>query len=171
MFRLFSCIWENYYGTYFRVFLKVMVLVSPKWEMEQKSKWFCGVEFYRSNFKVGFEQKLWFWLVVFLCSDAPIRLWLLLFFIFYGIWNLNSFPSPFIVKSMSEFQLNGIWNWFSKCTRILSRSKTELNIRLNVEDSVLSYQNSLAFLLLLISSTITLIFLQRRGWIHHIYQI
>ena len=41
--------------THFHDFLSqfgVVILVTPKQEMERKSEWFCGVNVFRSNFKV-----------------------------------------------------------------------------------------------------------------------
>ena len=46
----------------FSWFLKstgVVILVTPKQEMERKSEWFCGVNFFRSNFKVEWENGVW----------------------------------------------------------------------------------------------------------------
>ena len=37
----------------------VVILVTPKQEMERKSEWFCGVMFFRSNFKVEWENGVW----------------------------------------------------------------------------------------------------------------
>ena len=84
----------------------VMILVAPKQEMERKSEWFCGVIFFRSNFKVEWEVGVWkkfaFSLMV-LCSHAAISLWFLLFFRFFLIGFSNGFPNPFIVHWWSEF--------------------------------------------------------------------
>ena len=37
----------------------VVILVTPKHEMERKSERFCGVNFFRSNFKVEWENGVW----------------------------------------------------------------------------------------------------------------
>ena len=52
--------------------IEVMILVTPKQEMERKSEWFCGVKFaliLKLSEKKVFEQKFAFPLVV-LCSHA-----------------------------------------------------------------------------------------------------
>ena len=36
----------------FEVEIGIVILVTPKQEIERKSEWFCGVYFFRSNFKV-----------------------------------------------------------------------------------------------------------------------
>ena len=73
-----------------------MFLVTPKQEMERKSEWFCGVNFFalilKWNEKTVFEQKLAFSLVVF-CSHAAISLRFLMFFDFLDwIFFLKIFP-------------------------------------------------------------------------------
>ena len=85
-------------------------MVTPKQEMERKSEWFCGVKFFRSNFKLSqktvFEEKFAFSLVVF-CSHAAISLGILLCFSIFGpIFFLNGFPNSFIVRSRPSFCLN-----------------------------------------------------------------
>ena len=35
------------------------ILVTPKQEVERKSEWFCGVKFFRSKFKVEWENGVW----------------------------------------------------------------------------------------------------------------
>ena len=37
----------------------VVILVTPKQEVERKSEWFCGVKFFRSKFKVEWENGVW----------------------------------------------------------------------------------------------------------------
>ena len=37
----------------------VVILVTPKQEMERKSEWFCGVNCFFSNFKVNWENGVW----------------------------------------------------------------------------------------------------------------
>ena len=97
-----------------------MILVTPKQEVERKSEFFCGVKFFRSKFKVEWENGVWkkfaFSLVVF-CSHAAISLWFLLFFRVFGSdFFLNGFPSPFIVRSRSSF-LFSQWKFFELCVR------------------------------------------------------
>ena len=62
-----------------------MFLVTLKQEMERKSEWFCGVNFFplilKWSEKTVFEQKMAFSLVVF-CSHAAILLRFLPFFSF-----------------------------------------------------------------------------------------
>ena len=54
-----------------------MILVTPKQEVERKSEWVCGVNFFALNLKWSdktvFEQKVAFFFVVF-CSHAAISL-------------------------------------------------------------------------------------------------
>ena len=61
----------------------VVILVTPKQEVERKSEWFCGVKFFRSNFNVDWEKSIWTkirFLASGFCSHAAISLWFLLFF-------------------------------------------------------------------------------------------
>ena len=37
----------------------VVILVTPKQEVERKSEWYCGVKFFRSIFKVEWEKGIW----------------------------------------------------------------------------------------------------------------
>ena len=74
-----------------------MFLVTPKQEMERKSEWFCGVNFFalilKWNEKTVFEQKFAFSLVVF-CSHAAISLRFLMSFRFFGLdFFLKDFPN------------------------------------------------------------------------------
>ena len=97
----------------------VVILVTPKQEVERKSEWFCGVKFFRSKFKVEWEN--WVWTKIgFLASGflyAAISLWFLLFFRFFGSdLILNGFPNPFIVRFRSSF-LFSQWKFFELYVR------------------------------------------------------
>ena len=39
--------------------IEVVILVTVKQEIKRKSKWFCGVKFFHSNFKVEWENGVW----------------------------------------------------------------------------------------------------------------
>ena len=92
--------------------------------MERKSECFCGVNFFRFNFKVEWENGVWT-NIRFLASDFLFTcgnlLWFLLFFRFFGSdffkWfsrsNLSSVEPNFhfslvVFCSHAEF-----WHWFS----------------------------------------------------------
>ena len=84
-----------------------MILITPKQEVEQKREWFCGVNFFCSNFKVEWENGVWtkirFLASGFFVHDA-ISLWFLLFFsIFWIGFFLIGFSNPFIVRFRSSF--------------------------------------------------------------------
>ena len=97
--------------TYFHDFwsqIGVVILVTPKQEMERKSEWFCGVNFFRSSFKVEWGNGVWtkirFLGIGFFCSHAAISLWFLLFFRligsdFFSKW----FSNPFTAHSRPSF--------------------------------------------------------------------
>ena len=85
-----------------------MILVTPKQEMERKSEWFCGVKFFRSNFKVEWEYGVWtkirFIGSGFLFTCGNFTLIFTVFFRFFGSdFFLNGFSKPFIVRSRSSF--------------------------------------------------------------------
>ena len=85
-----------------------MIVVTPKQEMERKSEWFCGVNFFRSSFKVEWGNGVWtkirFLGSGFFCSHAAISLWFLLFFRFFGSdFFLIGFPNPFTAHSRPSF--------------------------------------------------------------------
>ena len=86
-----------------------MILVTSKQEVERKSEWFCGVNFFRSNFKVKWENGVW----------TKIR-FLTLIFCFFDfldrIFFLNGFSNPFIVHSRSSF-LFSQWKFFELYVR------------------------------------------------------
>ena len=63
--------------------IRVVILITPKQEMQRTSEWFCGVNFLNSNLD------LWFFTVFF-------------FSIFWKEF-LNRFPCPFIVHSSPRF--------------------------------------------------------------------
>ena len=76
----------------------VVILVTPKHELERKREWCCGVKFFRSNFQIEWEQ----------CLDKnslwAISLWFFLFFyILHRIFFLNEFPNPFKAHGRRSF--------------------------------------------------------------------
>ena len=78
-----------------------MILVTPKQEVERKSEWFCGVNFFRSKFEVelenGVRTKIRFLASGFLFTCGNCAL-IFPFFRFFGLdFFLNGFPNPFIV--------------------------------------------------------------------------
>ena len=83
----------------------VLILGTPKQEVERKSLRFYGVKFFHSNFKVEWENgvrtKIRFLASGFFCSHAAISLWFLLFFLDQIF--LNGFYNPFIVHSRPSF--------------------------------------------------------------------
>ena len=86
----------------------VVILVTPKQEVEQKSEWFCGVKFFSSNFKVEWEYGVWT-KIRFLGSGFFVHIRqfhfdFLRFFLFIrSDFFLNGFPNPFIVHSRPSF--------------------------------------------------------------------
>ena len=62
----------------FEVKIGVVILVTPKQEVERKSEWFCGVNFFALNLKQSekkvLEQKFAFSLVVFLFTCGNLTL-------------------------------------------------------------------------------------------------
>ena len=44
---------------FFRSQIGVVILVTPEQEVERKSEWFCGVKFFRFNFKLEWENGVW----------------------------------------------------------------------------------------------------------------
>ena len=85
----------------------VVILVTPKQEVERKSQWFCGVKFYYSNFKVEWENGVWT-KIRFLASDflftcSNFTLIFTVFSIFWIGFFLNGFPNSFIVHSRPFF--------------------------------------------------------------------
>ena len=87
----------------------VVILVTPKQEMERKSEWFCGVNFFRSNFKVEWENGVWtkirFLDSGFLFTCGNFTLIFTVFSIFWIGFFLNSFPNPFTAHSGPSFLL------------------------------------------------------------------
>ena len=69
----------------------VVILVTPKQEVERKSEWFCGVKFFRSKFKVEWENGVWtkirFLASGFLFTSAIS----LSFFLFFSIFWIGFF--------------------------------------------------------------------------------
>ena len=86
----------------------VVILVTPKQEMGRKSEWFCGVNFFDSNFKVEWENGVWT-KIRFLGSGFFVHMRqfhsdFLLFFRFFGSdFFLNGFPNPFTAHSRPNF--------------------------------------------------------------------
>ena len=84
-----------------------MILVTPKQEMERKSEWFCGVNFFRSNFKVEWENGVWtkirFLGSGFLFTCGNFTLIFTVFSIFGSDFFLNGFPNPFKALSRPSF--------------------------------------------------------------------
>ena len=67
--------------------IRIVILVTPKQNVERKSEWFCGMRLFRSNFKVESEKGTWtkfrFLASGFFCSHAAISLWCSVFSIFW----------------------------------------------------------------------------------------
>ena len=85
----------------------VVILVTPKQEVERKSEWFCGVKFFHSNFKVEWENGVWT-KIRFLASGYFVHMWQVHFgfhgFRFFGSdFFLNGFPNPFRVHTRPKF--------------------------------------------------------------------
>ena len=96
-FKICSHIFHDFWNQ-----IGVVILVTPKQEMERKSECFFGVNFFRSNFKVEWENGVWTkirFLVVVFCSHAAISLWFLVFSIFwigfFSKWFSQSIRSSF----------------------------------------------------------------------------
>ena len=75
--------------------------------MERKSEWFCGVNFFRSNFKVEWENGVWT-KIRFLGSDflftcGNFTLIFTVFWFFGSDFFLNGFPNPFTALSRPSF--------------------------------------------------------------------
>ena len=85
----------------------VVILVTPKQEMERKSKWFCGVNFFRSNFKVEWENGVWtkirFLASGFLFTCGNFTLISTVFRIFGSDFFLSGFPNLFTAHSRPSF--------------------------------------------------------------------
>ena len=92
-----------------------VILVTPKQEVERKSEWFCDVKFFRSKFKVEWENGVWtkidFLASGFLFTCGNFTLIFTVFSIFWIVFLLNGFPNPFIVRSRSSF-LFSQWKFF-----------------------------------------------------------
>ena len=95
-----------------------MILVTPKQEIERKSEWFCGVEFFGSNFEVEWENGVWTKIRV-LASGFFTCGYLTLFFTLHLLGSeffLSGFPNPFVVRSKSSFLLSQ-WKFFELYVR------------------------------------------------------
>ena len=97
-----------------------MILVTPKQEMKRKSEWFCGVNFFRSNFKVEWESGVWtkirFLASGFLFTRGNFTSIFCFFDFFESDFFLNGFPNPFIVRSRSSFMFSQ-WKFFELYVR------------------------------------------------------
>ena len=97
-----------------------MILVTPKQEVERKSEWFCGVKFFRSKFKVEWENGVWtkirFHASGFSFTCGNFTLIFTVFWFFGSDFFLNGFPNPFIVRSWSSF-LFSQWKFFELYVR------------------------------------------------------
>ena len=97
-----------------------MILVTPKQEMERKSEWFCGVKFFRSNFKVEWEYGVWtkfrFIGSGFLFTCGNFTLIFTVFSIFWIRFFCKWFFNSFIVSSRSSF-LFSQWKFFELYVR------------------------------------------------------
>ena len=76
--------------------------------MERKSEWFCGVNFFRSNFKVEWENGVWTKIrflgsgCLFTCGNFTLIF--TVFFRFFGSnFFLDGFPNPFTAHSRPSF--------------------------------------------------------------------
>ena len=61
-FKEFELYWDAVFCSYFSMILKlngVVVLVTPKQEVEQKTECFCSMTLFRSDFKVEWENSVW----------------------------------------------------------------------------------------------------------------
>ena len=89
-------------------------MVTPKQEMERKSEWFCGVKFFRSNFKVEWENGVWtkfrFLGSGFLFSCDNYTLIFTFFYFLDRVFFLNGFPNS--IKS-------SFWALVFVCTKFL----------------------------------------------------
>ena len=85
----------------------VVILVTPKQEVEWKREWLCGVKFFCSKFKVEWENGVWtkirFLASGFLFTCGNFTLIYTVFSIFWIGFFSKWFPNPFIVRSRSSF--------------------------------------------------------------------
>ena len=110
LFRFRLLIAAHYLFTHFHDFssqIGVVILVTPKQEVEWKNEWFYGVKFFRSKFKVEWENGVWtkigFLASGFLFTCGNFTWIFTVFFDFFGsVFFLNRFPNPFIVRSRSS---------------------------------------------------------------------
>ena len=85
----------------------VVILVTPKHEVERKSEWFYIMKFFLSDFNLEWENGVWTRIrflasgFLFKCGNVTLIFTVFLFF-------LNGFPNPFIVHCRSIFYLNQI---------------------------------------------------------------
>ena len=97
-----------------------MILVTPKQEIERKSEWFCGVKFFRSNFKVEWKYGVWtkirFIGSGFLFTCGNFTLIFTVFSVFWIGFFSKWFCKPFIVRSRSSF-LFSQWKFFELYVR------------------------------------------------------
>ena len=98
-----------------------MILVTSKQEVERKGELFCGVNFFRSKFKVDWENGVWtkirFLASGFSFTCGNLTLIFTVFSIFFWIgFFLNGFTNPFIVRSRS-ISLFSQWKFFELYVR------------------------------------------------------
>ena len=85
-----------------------------------KSEWFCGVNFFRSNFKAEWEYGVWTKIrfigsgFLFTCGNFTLIFSVFRFFV--SDFFLNGFSNPFIVRSRSSFLLSQ-WKLFELYVR------------------------------------------------------
>ena len=120
-FKICSLIFHDFWSQ-----IGVVILVTPKQEVERKSVWLCGLKFFRSNFKLEWEYCVgtkFRFLASDFCSHVVILLWLFTVLQYFGSdFFLNDFPNPFIVHFLTwifwtKFLANGFLftflPWFS----------------------------------------------------------
>ena len=100
-----------------------MILVFPKQELERESKWFCGVKFFRSDFKVELESGVWTQICFLaggfldlLITWGILTLRFTAFLIFLAlVFFPNGLPNPIIVLSRPFLKLinENSLNWMS----------------------------------------------------------
>ena len=90
----------------------VVILVTPKQEVERKIEWFCGVKFFHSYFEVEWENSVWTKIrfldggFLLICGNFT-----LIFTVFFG-WDLffNGLPNPCMVHSKPSFLFEPIFS-------------------------------------------------------------
>ena len=109
-----------------------MILVTPKQEVERKSEWFCGVNFFNSNFKVEWENSVWT-KIRFLASGFLFRCGILTL-IFLFLIAASSIPGGYYSAPDFFTSSNGFfcrltltsWNWLFQWLISLKKMTSEL---------------------------------------------